>query len=127
MKIFGIGTDIINISRIRKSLKNKRFINKIFNYKETIKCKNIVNQENCFAKRFAAKEAFVKALGTGISNGINFKEIIIYNTQSGKPYIKLLGNTKKVANKIIKKKKYNIFLSISDDKPFAVALVIITL
>ena len=127
MKIYGIGTDIININRINKSIQSKKFINRIFNSKEIKKCKTQINQGNCFAKRFAAKEAFVKALGTGISNGINFNEIIIHNIKSGKPNINLLGNTKKIVSKIIKKKKYSIFLSIADDKPFAIALVIISL
>tara|TARA_B100001093_G_scaffold508571_1_gene571038 strand:- start:3073 stop:3456 length:384 start_codon:yes stop_codon:yes gene_type:complete len=127
MKIYGIGTDIININRINKSIQSKKFINRIFNSKEIKKCKTQINQGNCFAKRFAAKEAFVKALGTGISNGINFNEIIIHNIKSGKPNINLLGNTKKIVSKIIKKKKYSIFLSIADDKPFAIALVVISL
>ena len=77
MNIFGIGTDIVSVDRIKKSLKNKNFIKRIFNEKEILKCKKINNKINCYAKRFAAKEAFSKALGTGISNGINFNEIVI--------------------------------------------------
>ena len=75
----------------------------------------------------AAKEAFSKAIGIGISRGINFDEITVYNIKSGKPGIKLLGNTKKIVNKILNKKKINIFLSLSDDKPFAVATVVISI
>jgi holo-[acyl-carrier protein] synthase len=127
MQIYGIGTDIVNINRISKSLKNKKFIQRVFNTDEIKKCNNHVSKANCFSKRFAAKEAFAKALGTGISNGINFNEIIVHNIKSGKPYIKLLGETKKIVNKIIKKGKYNVFLSLSDDKPFALATVIISL
>ena len=127
MQIYGIGTDIVNINRISKSLKNKKFIERVFNTDEIKKCNNHVSKVNCFSKRFAAKEAFAKALGTGISNGINFNEIIVHNIKSGKPYIKLLGETKKIVNKIIKKGKYNVFLSLSDDKPFALATVIISL
>ena len=126
MKIYGIGTDIANINRIKKSLKNKNLINRLFNKNEIKKCNNQFNKANCYAKRFAAKEAFSKAIGTGISKGINFNEIIVHNIKSGKPSIKLLGNTKKVVNKILKKKKINIFLSLSDDKPFAVATVVIS-
>ena len=126
MKIHGIGTDIANINRIRKSLKNKNFINRIFDKNETKKCNNQMNKANCYAKRFAAKEAFSKALGTGITRGINFNEIIVHNIKSGKPKIKLLGNTKKTVNKIFNNKKFNIFLSLSDDKPFAVATVVIS-
>ena len=127
MKIFGIGADIVNINRIKKSLTNKVFIKRIFNSVEIDKCKNHINKANCFAKRFAAKEAFSKALGTGISNGINFNEIIVSNIKSGKPNIKLSGKTKKNVNKVIKKNKFNIFLSLSDDKPFALATVVISL
>ena len=127
MKIYGIGTDIANINRIKRSLKNKNFINRLFNKNEITKCNNQINKANCYAKRFAAKEAFSKAIGTGISKGINFNEIIVYNIKSGKPGIKLLGNTKKIVNKIINKKKINIFLSLSDDKPFAIATVVISI
>ena len=127
MKIYGIGTDIANINRIKKSLKNKDLISRLFNKNEVKKCNNQINKANCYAKRFAAKEAFSKAIGTGISKGINFNEIIVHNIKSGKPSIKLLGNTKKIVNKILNKKKINIFLSLSDDKPFAVATVVISI
>ena len=127
MKIYGIGTDIANINRIKKSLKNKEFISRIFNKAEVRKCNNQINKANCFSKRFAAKEAFSKAIGTGISKGINFNEIIVHNIKSGKPKIRLLGSTKKIVNKILNKKKINIFLSLSDDKPFAVATVVISI
>ena len=126
MKIYGIGTDITNTQRISKSIKNKKFLKKLFNNIEIIKCEKQINKTNCYAKRFAAKEAFSKALGTGISGGINLKEIIVENTSSGKPKIRLLGKTKDKVKKIIKKKKYNIYLSLSDEKQFAVANVIIS-
>ena len=105
MSIFGIGTDIISIVRIKNSLKNRNFIQRIFNEKEILKCKKTKNSFSCFAKRFAAKEAFSKALGTGISNGINFNEIVILNKKSGKPYITVIGQTKKILNKKFKEKK----------------------
>ena len=126
MNIYGIGTDIINVNRIKKLLKNTKFINRIFNSSEIKKCNSLVNEVNCFAKRFAAKEAFSKALGTGISKGINFNEIIINNMESGKPHITLLGETKKTVSKIVKK-KINIFITLSDEDPFAIASVIITI
>ena len=127
MSIFGIGTDIVNVDRIKNSLKNKNFIKRIFNKKEIQKCKKINNSNNCYAKRFAAKEAFSKALGTGISNGINFNEIIILNKKSGKPYINVVGQTRKTINKKFKKKKTKISLSLSDEKKYAVAFVTISL
>ena len=96
MKIHGIGVDIVKIGRIKKSLNNTKFKTRIFSIEEVNRCKKNVKQENCFAKKFAAKEAFSKALGTGISSGISFNEIVILNTKSGKPFIKLLGKTKKI-------------------------------
>ena len=127
MKIYGIGTDIANINRIKKSIKNKSFINRLFDKNEIQKCNHQINKANCYAKRFAAKEAFSKAIGTGIAKGINFNEIIVHNIKSGKPKVKLIGNTKKIVNKILKNKKFSIFLSLSDDKPFAVATVVISI
>ena len=78
-------------------------------------------------KRFAAKEAFSKALGTGISNGINFNEIVVLNKKSGKPYINFIGQTKKILNKKFKRKKPKISLSLSDEKKYAVAFVTISI
>ena len=127
MSIFGIGTDIVSVERIKKSLKKKSFINRIFNEKEILKCKKINNSINCYAKRFAAKEAFSKALGTGISNGINFNEIVILNKKSGKPYVNIIGQTRKTLNKKFKRKKTKISLSLSDEKKYAVAFVTISL
>ncbi len=127
MSIFGIGTDIVNVDRIKNSLKNRNFINRIFNKKEILKCKRTNNYINCYAKRFAAKEAFSKALGTGISNGINFNEIVILNKKSGKPYISVIGQTKKILNKKFKRGKSKISLSLSDEKKYAVAFVTISL
>ena len=96
MKIYGIGTDIVSVDRIKESLKKKNFLKRIFNKEEVAKCSKLINSNNCYAKRFAAKEAFAKALGTGISNGINFNEINVLNEKNGKPFIKLIGNTKKI-------------------------------
>ena len=126
MKIYGIGTDIVSVDRIKKSLKNKIFLNKLFCKDEISKCSKLKNSNNCYAKRFAAKEAFSKALGTGISSGINFNEIIILNEKSGKPFIQLKGNTMKIIEKKFKK-KIKIALSLSDEKKYAVAFVTISI
>lgn len=127
MSILGIGTDIVSVDRIKNSLKNKKFLKRVFNTKEILKCKNIKTKTNCFAKRFAAKEAFSKALGTGISKGINLNEIVVLNKKSGKPYIYLIGKTKKILSQKFKGKKSKISLSLSDEKRFAVAFVTISL
>jgi len=126
MKIYGIGTDIVCINRIKKSIKNKTFINRLFSKEEMSKCSKLTNSNNCYAKRFAAKEAFSKALGTGISNGINFNEIIVLNEKNGKPFIKLRGKTMEIIKKKFKKKPA-IALSLSDEKQYAVAFVTISL
>ena len=93
MKIFGIGTDIVNIKRIEKSLKlyGSRFKNNIFSKNEIIYCEKKKNSGAFYAKRFAAKEALSKALGTGIRKGIKFKNIEILNDSYGKPSIQLKG------------------------------------
>ena len=127
MKIFGIGTDIVSIVRIKKSIKNKKFVSRVYNEKEIFKCEKLIKSENCFAKRFAAKEAFSKALGTGISNGINLNEIIVKNNNSGKPYFNFEGNTKKFLKKKFKNRKFKTSLSLSDEKKYAVAFVTISL
>ena len=126
MTIYGIGTDIVSIKRIKLSLKKKNFIKRIYNEQEVKRCKKAANQHNCYAKRFAAKEAFSKALGTGISNGINFNEITVLNSKSGKPYINLKGKTKKIITNIFKRKKTKISLSLSDERDYAVAFVTIS-
>ncbi|MEC6987128.1 MAG: holo-ACP synthase [Pseudomonadota bacterium] len=126
MKIFGVGTDIVKIKRIRKSLKNKLFLRRIFSTDEILRCSRTKNSANCFAKRFSAKEAFSKALGTGISKGINFNEIIILNEKNGKPFIKLISQTKKNVEKKLKGKKFKIALSLSDEKDYAVSFVTIS-
>ena len=127
MKIFGIGVDLVKNQRIKQSIKKKGFIEKIFSKKEIFYSQKTSNKVNFFAKRFAAKEAFSKALGTGISKGINFKDIIILNKKSGKPYISIIGQTKKTLYKKFKKKKSKVSLSLSDEKNYAVAFVTISL
>ena len=127
MKIFGIGTDIVKTNRIQKLLKKKNSLEKLFNEEEILKCKRIKKNANCFAKRFAAKEAFSKALGTGISKGIYFNQIVVLNEKNGRPFIKLIQNTKKNVEKKLKKKNYKISLSLTDEDEYAVAFVTISI
>ena len=126
MKIFGIGVDLVKNQRIKQSIKKKGFIEKIFSKKEIGYSQKTSNKVNFFAKRFAAKEAFSKALGTGISKGINFNEIVVLNEKNGKPFIKLLNKTKKNVEKKFKKKKFKISLSLTDEEKYAVAFVTIS-
>tara|TARA_B100000900_G_scaffold313242_1_gene272128 strand:+ start:633 stop:1019 length:387 start_codon:yes stop_codon:yes gene_type:complete len=125
MKILGIGVDIIENKRIKNSIKNSKFKKKIFSKKELHQSSFSKNKTNYFSKRFAAKEAFAKALGTGFRNDLNFKDIEIINNKVGKPsYLK----NKKIS-KLIKKnfnvKNYDCFLSISDEVDFSTAFAII--
>jgi holo-[acyl-carrier protein] synthase len=123
---FGIGTDVVDISRIKKLFnKNKNFKNRIFSKIEIKYCESKKNKIAFYSKRFAAKEAFVKALGTGISNGISFNEISINNNKNGAPFIELLGKTK-IITKNLTKKKNKIYLSLSDEKKYAIAMVVIS-
>ena len=128
MNIFGIGTDIINVKRMKKSLKKNgdAFKKRIFSKKEIIYCEKKKNPSAYYAKRFAAKEALSKALGTGIRKGIDLKNIEVTNDALGKPSINLKGNVADLLIKKIKTKKYSIYLSLSDDLPWAQATVIIS-
>ena len=126
MNTLGIGIDIIENKRVKKSILNKKFVYRIFSNSEINDSKKSVNKAGFFSKRFAAKEALTKALGTGIGRGVNIKNIEVVNDRLGKPCIKLKGNVDKFLKKCIKKNKYNIFLSLSDDEPWAQATVIIS-
>ena len=125
MKILGIGVDIIKNSRIKNSIKSKSFITRIFSSREIKFSKKISNKSNFLSKRFAAKEAFAKSLGTGFRKDLNFKDIEILNDKMGKPYY---FKSKKINNLIYKKfkiKSYDLFLSISDEKDYSIAFTII--
>ena len=125
MKILGIGVDIIQNSRIKKAIKNKSFVSRIFSKSEITNSKKKNNKTNYFAKRFAAKEAFIKSIDLVFRKGINFKDIYVINDKSGKPNIKF---SNKVNNFIIKKFKtrnFDIFLSLSDEKNYSIAYVVI--
>ena len=128
MEIFGIGTDIVNIKRIDHSLKKNgtRFKNKFFSKNEISYCDQKRNSSAFYAKRFAAKEALSKALGIGIGKDLNFNNIEISNDFKGKPSIRLKGSIKNYVKKKINNKKYKIYLSLTDDIPWAQATVIIS-
>ena len=126
MKIIGFGSDIVNINRIKKLIKkNNLFKKRVFSIKEIIYCEKKKNNFSCYAKRFAAKEAFSKAVGTGISRGMSFNEIEVSNNKKGKPSINIKGKTLVTVKKMLKTKKMNILLTLSDDFPFALAAILI--
>ena len=125
MKIFGIGVDLVKNQRIKQSIKKKGFIEKIFSKKEIVYSQKTSNKVNFFAKRFAAKEAFSKALGTGFRGGISFKKIEILNDKMGKPYYYNSNNIKRIIYNRFKIKSYDLFLSISDETDYSVAFTVI--
>ena len=125
MKILGIGVDIIQNSRIKKAIKNKSFVSRIFSKSEIINSKKKNNKTNYFAKRFAAKEAFVKSIGFGIRKSINFKDIYVINDKFGKPNIKLNNKVNNFIVKKLKTRNFDIFLSLSDEKNYSIAFVVI--
>ena len=129
--IYGIGTDLINSERVEKLL-NKfgdKFLFKIFSNKEINNSKVSYNKALYFSKRFAGKEAFWKAISPNKDNTLHFKEIEILSNKNGKPYINLIGMTKNNISNLEKSLncKFNFHISISDEKPSALAFVIIFL
>jgi len=125
MKTIGIGVDIVDNNRIKSLIKNKKFVNRIFSKKEITISKKYLNKTNFFSKRFAAKESFAKALGTGFRNNLNLKDIEIINDKLGKPYYLISSKIEKLIKKKKKTKKFQLFLSISDEKDYSVAFTII--
>ena len=125
MKILGIGVDIIQNSRIKRLIIKKSFINRAFGKKEINLSKKEKNKVNYFAKRFAAKESFVKSLGTGFRENLNLKDIEILNDKLGKPYFFISKKIHKIINKKFKIKRFNLFLSISDEKDYSIAFTIL--
>ena len=124
--ILGIGIDIVDNRRIKKTLERfgDKFKFKCFLSDEISRSDNLYNNYNSYAKRFAAKEACAKALGTGLSKAVFWKDIEIMNNEYGKPSIKLHNKAITLLNKITKK-EYYIALSLSDERNYSIANVII--
>jgi len=125
MKILGIGVDIINNKRLKKLIKNKNFLKRLFTHEEIKNSKFFKNKTSYYSKKFAAKESFSKALGSGFRNGLNFKDIEILNDKLGKPYFILNKKIQKIIFNKLNEKKIDLFLSISDEKDYSVAFTII--
>tara|TARA_B100001121_G_C18659581_1_gene608167 strand:- start:380 stop:775 length:396 start_codon:yes stop_codon:yes gene_type:complete len=127
--IIGMGTDIIDITRIEKVI-NKfgdRFKNRVFTQREILKCEARKLSVNSYAKRYAAKEACSKALGTGFSNGVYWRDIEVINNKSGKPELLLHNGANLMLEKLLPQNTSSkIDLSITDEYPYAQATVIIT-
>ena len=124
MSVIGIGTDIVKVPRIKRLMKKRgdSFAQRILHKNEFEIYKDHHAGANYLAKRFAAKEALSKALGTGIAKGINFEDIEVINNDDGKPNLILHGAALAIANQLGVKKS---FISLSDEKKYAIAYVII--
>ncbi len=124
MSIIGIGTDLVKVSRIKKVYKKypQGFSERILHANELLILKEHPSPKKFIAKRFAAKEALAKALGTGIAKGVSFRDIEVSNNDNGQPKLCLHGQTQKVAEKLGVNR---IFLSLSDEDKYAIAYVIL--
>jgi len=125
MKILGIGVDIVENSRIKKLLENSLFIKRVFTTTEILLAKRVKNKTSFYSKRFAAKEAFSKSIGTGFRNGLNFKDICVVNDKLGKPVFIISNKIKKTIKQQFKISNFNFFLSISDERKYSIAYVIL--
>tara|TARA_B100000767_G_scaffold138401_1_gene130857 strand:- start:192 stop:578 length:387 start_codon:yes stop_codon:yes gene_type:complete len=125
MKILGIGVDIVENSRISNLLKNRLFIKRTFSNSEILLANKIKDKKGYYSKRFAAKEAFAKSIGTGFRDGLNLKDISIVSNKLGKPSFVINEKIKKIVKKQFKITSFNFFLSISDEKKYSVAYVIL--
>jgi len=125
MKINGVGVDIVDNERIKKIIRNKKFISRVFSIKEINQSKKIKNKTNYFSKRFAAKESLSKAIGLGFRKNLNFKDISVVNDKYGKPYYELKNNVKKLIYSKFKVKKIKISLSLADEKKYSIAFSVI--
>ncbi|MDA9742730.1 holo-ACP synthase [Pelagibacteraceae bacterium] len=125
--IHGNGIDIIDINRIRKVIKKygNRFKKRCFSISEIERSEKRLNSVESYAKRYAAKEACAKALGTGLARGVFWKDIEVENNQYGKPLIKLHGKAKEIYKNMNKNSNTQIEVSLSDEKKYAIAIVTI--
>ena len=125
MKVLGIGVDVIKNKRVKSLINNRRFISRTFSKNEIKFSKKILKKINYFSKRFAAKEALVKALGTGFRNNLCFRDISILNDKKGKPYFLFNKKIKDILKKKYKLNSFKAHLSLSDEKKHSVSYVVL--
>ena len=125
MSILGIGVDIVDNNRIKKLVRNKQFIARVFTNNEQKYSNRLKNKINYYSKRFAAKEAFSKATGFGISKNLNFRDIEIKNNKKGKSLIYLNKSTLNYLKKKLNVRSFKVNLSLSDEKIYSIAYVVI--
>jgi len=126
--ILGIGSDIIEIKRIKQLIErfSDKFLSRTFTLVEQERAKSAARPEATYAKRFSAKEACLKALGTGLVESISWQDMEIMNNAAGKPEISLSGGALKILQKLTPDGYFaKIYLSLSDSEGFAHAFVVI--
>ena len=127
--IIGLGSDLIDIRRIEETLERygERFINRIFTELEQKKSERRAQRAASYAKRFAAKEACAKALGTGLKDGVFWRDMGVVNLPTGAPTLKLTGGAaRRLAEITPPGTRADISLTLTDDYPLAQAIVIIS-
>jgi len=121
--IVGIGTDVIRISRVKKAMeRTPGFETRVFSTEEIEYCNSMAFPDRHFAVRFAAKEAFMKALGTGWAKGIRFEDIIVQRNEDGQPYIEVQSPTRDLIPQF---SQLNLWVSLAHDGDVAIATVVI--
>lgn len=122
--VIGTGIDIVNIDRIERMMIRwgNLFLHRVFTEKEILWCQKRARPSECFALRFAAKEAFLKAIGLGLRNGIQWVDVEVENDPLGKPIFSLHRKAKEICEKLQVK---SALLTLSHDRPYAVAHVLL--
>lgn len=127
--ILGLGSDMIDIRRVEKTLSRfgERFVARVFTDVEQVKSDRRANRAASYAKRFAAKEACAKALGTGLNRGVYWRDMGVVNLPGGKPTMRLTGGAlKRLESLLPPGMAAQIDITITDDHPMAQAIVIIS-
>jgi holo-[acyl-carrier protein] synthase len=127
--IIGLGNDVIDIRRVERTLERygERFLARVFTETERLKSDNRAGRAASYAKRFAAKEACAKALGTGFRQGVFWRDMGVVNLSSGRPTLQLTGGAARALERLTPEgHEVRIDLSITDDFPTAQAIVIIS-
>lgn len=120
--IVGIGIDLLEVAKLEKDIQSNIYLRKIFTETEIAECKSVINSAERFAGRFAAKEAFMKAIGKGIRQEVWFTQIEVLNHENGQPYIQVNGEAETA---LIAASVKNIYVSITHTKQHAAAVVIL--
>ncbi|VAX09309.1 Holo-[acyl-carrier-protein] synthase [hydrothermal vent metagenome] len=120
--IYGIGTDIVSVERMRNNIERhgKRFAERILSDEELQDFAEVVNHAHFLAKRFAAKEAVAKAMGTGFIDGLSLREISVSHDGLGKPILKFTGKAEEF---ILREGIHSSYISLADEVDYAVAFV----